>query len=127
MSDSGSRGRPEFRKPVPEGVIEASGVTVGEATALVPLSDGELGLLASGRLLRSDDGGVTWGEPLELDLPRRGQDAWFRLHQAAVRTARPALRGRAGTLPADAVGGRRPHVAANTPSSTRWAGRITTR
>ena len=77
MSDSGSwehpSGRPQFRKPVPEGVIEASGVTVGEASALVPLSDGALGVLAGGRLLRSRDGGVTWGEPLELDLPDAGR------------------------------------------------------
>jgi hypothetical protein len=77
MIDSGSEadasGRPQFRKPVPEGVTEVTGVAVGEASALVPLSDGALGLIAGGRLLRSDDGGATWGEPLALELPDAGR------------------------------------------------------
>ena len=37
------------------------------------MSDGALGLIAGGRLLRSDDGGATWGEPLALELPDAGR------------------------------------------------------
>ena len=77
MIDSGSEahppGRPQFRKPVPEGVTEVTGVAVGEASALLSLNDGALGLIAGGRLLRSADGGATWGEPLALELPDAGR------------------------------------------------------
>ena len=65
--------RPQFRTPVPEGVIEVTGVAVGEASALVALTDGALGLIAGGELLRSTDGGATWGEPLALQLPDAGR------------------------------------------------------
>ena len=71
-SEAQKPGRPQFRKPLPAGVTEVTDVAVGEASALVPLTDGALGLIAGGRLLRSTDGGLTWGEPLDLELADAG-------------------------------------------------------
>ena len=71
-SEAQKPGRPQLRKPLPAGVTEVTDVAVGEASALVPLTDGALGLIAGGRLLRSTDGGLTWGEPLDLELADAG-------------------------------------------------------
>ena len=53
-------GKPVYRKPVPEGVIEHIGVGVGSATAIVEVHDGLLMIAGRGcypvRRLRADLG-----------------------------------------------------------------------
>ena len=55
-------GKPDFRKPVPEGVVEHLGFGTGEG-GLVDLGDGSLMLLCGKGRYYSADGGRSWSEP----------------------------------------------------------------
>ncbi len=65
-------GKPTFRKPAPEGVVEHIGLGKGEGTAMVELDDGSLMLIAGSDYLISSDGGQTWGEPQPLNCEAMG-------------------------------------------------------
>jgi len=67
-----STGKPTFRKPPPEGVVEHSGLGRGEGTAMVELDDGTLMLIAGSDYLISGDGGQTWGDPQPLNCEAMG-------------------------------------------------------
>ena len=79
--NSTTPGRPVFRKPPPEGVVEVVGI--GREWSIAPLEDGAL-LAARKRHCRiSHDGGISWGEERELPEPVR---AWglLRLQSGAL-------------------------------------------
>ena len=60
--------KPEFRKPVPEGVVEHVGIGSG-SSAMIERDDGSLMLIAGNERVESVDGGTHWGElgPLGCD------------------------------------------------------------
>jgi len=58
-------GRPTFRKPPPEGVIEVVG-KLGRGWSLVELKDGALMGVAGSSYRTSDDDGVSWGKAKKL-------------------------------------------------------------
>jgi len=60
-------GRPIFRKPPPDGVVELVG-KIGRGWSLVELKDGSLMAVAEGYLVSSDDG-VTWSEVKSFAAP----------------------------------------------------------
>ena len=65
--NSTTPGRPVFRKPPPEGVVEVVGI--GREWSIAQLQDGAL-LAARKRHCRiSHDGGMSWGEQRELPEP----------------------------------------------------------
>ena len=65
-------GKPTFRTPVPEGVVEHIGIAAGSANAMVEATDGSL-LMISGKERRtSTDGGLTWGDATPLNCQALG-------------------------------------------------------
>ena len=67
MADSQHPGRPTFRKPAPDGVVELVGATEGPLNGLVERSDGTLMAFDHAKHYRSSDKGLSWdgGRPIE--------------------------------------------------------------
>ncbi len=70
-----------FRKPVPEGVAEITGISAGGG--IVGLEDGSLILAQGGKYRISTDGGLTWGEPQTLN-EELGANGLIRLQSGAL-------------------------------------------
>ncbi len=62
-------GKPNFRKPVPPGVAERTGVS---GQGLVALDDGSLMLIGGSNYYISTDGGLNWGEARPLNCEAMG-------------------------------------------------------
>ena len=60
--------KPTFRKPVPEGVIEHTGLGSGSSSAVVQRADGSLLTIAGNRTCTSVDCGSTWEPSAEIAL-----------------------------------------------------------
>ena len=65
-------GKPDFRKPVPQGVVEHIGLGAGSSSAMMELDGGSLLLIegSNGRL--SSDGGQNWDGPWPLNCEAMG-------------------------------------------------------
>ena len=67
--------KPEFRKPVPDGVVELVGIGSGSSSAMVERDDGALMLIEGNQYAVSEDGGMHWGEPTPLGCEAMGSPA----------------------------------------------------
>ena len=85
-----TQNKPNFRKPLPPGVVEQTGIGAGEGTAVVELDDGSLLLIAGKSRRISTDNGRTWSEPHPLDCPDMGSGSGLsclRLHSGRLALA----------------------------------------
>lgn len=81
--------RPTLRMPIPKGVVEVTGISSGEASALVERKDGSFMLFGGTTYRVSTDGGATWGEKQTPNLEGTGRAQG--LSCARLRSGRLAL------------------------------------
>ena len=96
MADMEQRSaRPSPRIPLPDGVVEVTGITPGEASSVVERQDGALMLFGGTSYRVSKDGGLTWDEKQTIDLGDTGRAQG--LSCTRLRSGRLALAYRDGS------------------------------